>query len=56
MLGWNLPIDELDLVHPHWRQFEAPPYFMHLLLALFYFILMVVSMIGNGMVLWIFTT
>lgn len=54
VLGWNLPAEEQDLVHPHWRQFESPPYFMHLLLALIYFSLMIVSTSGNGLVLWIF--
>uniref|UniRef100_A0A336LM83 CSON004889 protein n=1 Tax=Culicoides sonorensis TaxID=179676 RepID=A0A336LM83_CULSO len=56
LLGWNLPAEEQDLVHPHWRQFEAPPYFAHLLLALLYFILMICSTVGNGLVLWIFST
>lgn len=54
LLGWNLPMEEQELVHAHWRQFEAPPYFAHLLLALLYFILMVCSTTGNGLVLWIF--
>lgn len=56
LLGWNLPSDQMHLVHEHWRDFPAPPYFMHLLLALIYFVLMNLSLIGNGIVVWIFTT
>ncbi|XP_063698456.1 opsin-3-like [Culicoides brevitarsis] len=56
LLGWNLPVEEQELVHAHWRQFEAPPYYAHLLLALLYFILMVCSTTGNGLVLWIFSS
>lgn len=56
LLGWNLSPAEIDLVHPYWSQFEAPPYFAHLLLALIYFILMICSFTGNGLVLWIFST
>ncbi|XP_062546079.1 opsin-3-like [Armigeres subalbatus] len=56
MLGWNLPSDQQHLVHDHWKHFPDPPYYMHLLLALIYFVLMNVSLIGNGIVVWIFTT
>jgi hypothetical protein len=56
MLGWNLPQEHQGLVHPHWRNYEAPPYFAHLLLAVLYFILMVVSAFGNGLVIWVFST
>lgn len=56
MLGWNLPPEEQALVHEHWRVFPAPPYHMHLLLAMIYFVLMIVSCIGNGIVVWIFST
>lgn len=56
LLGWNLPTEDLHLVHPHWQVFEAPPFFYHLLLALIYFFLMSISMLGNGIVVWIFST
>ncbi|XP_029717700.2 opsin-3 [Aedes albopictus] len=56
MLGWNLPADQQHLVHEHWKDFPAPPYYMHLLLAMIYFVLMNVSLIGNGIVVWIFST
>lgn len=55
-LGWNLPKEDLNLLHPHWQTFEAPPFYYHLLLALVYFFLMVASTLGNGIVIWIFST
>lgn len=55
-LGWNLPPEDKDLLIPHWQQFEAVPLYYHLLLALIYFILMLVSSLGNGIVVWIFST
>ena len=56
LLGWNLPQEDLSLLHTHWQQFEAPPFYYHLLLALVYFFLMIASLIGNGIVVWIFST
>lgn len=56
LLGWNLPADQLHMVHSHWQTYEAPAFYMHLLLALMYFILMVLNVIGNGIVVWIFST
>lgn len=56
LLGWNLPPEQQHLVHDHWKDFPAPPYYMHLLMAMVYFVLMNTSLIGNGIVVWIFTT
>lgn len=56
MLGWNLPDDAMFLVHEHWRGYPAPPFYAHLLLGLIYFSLMVMSCVGNGIVVWIFST
>lgn len=55
-LGWNLPPEDLHMVHPHWQQYESPPFYYHLLLAIVYFALMVVSLLGNGIVIWLFST
>lgn len=55
-LGYNLPLEEMFLVHPHWLEYQAPPYFLHILLAMIYIILMVTSITGNGIVIWIFST
>lgn len=56
LLGWNLEDSELSLLHSHWQVYEAPPFYYHLLLAIIYFFLMVCSTVGNGIVVWIFSS
>ena len=51
--GWNAPPDVY--VDPYWRQFRAPAPYLHYLLGILYVILMSVSLIGNGMVVYIFS-
>ncbi|XP_076626180.1 rhodopsin 5 [Colletes latitarsis] len=55
-LGWNVPPDHSDLVHPHWRGYLAPGKYWHIGLALIYTMLTVMSFVGNGCVIWIFST
>ncbi|KAG7209920.1 hypothetical protein KM043_011514 [Ampulex compressa] len=55
-LGWNIPAEHAALVHPHWRGFLAPGKFWHISLALIYFMLLVMSVVGNSCVVWIFST
>lgn len=56
MLGWNIPEEHQDLVHEHWRNFPAVSKYWHYCLALIYTMLMVTSLTGNGIVIWIFGT
>ncbi|XP_072947405.1 opsin-3 [Epargyreus clarus] len=56
MLGWNIPEEHQDLVHEHWRSFPAVNKFWHFGLAFIYTILMIMSTLGNGIVVWIFST
>uniref|UniRef100_A0AAU8BD76 Short wavelength-sensitive opsin n=1 Tax=Conopomorpha sinensis TaxID=940481 RepID=A0AAU8BD76_9NEOP len=56
MLGWNIPDDHQELVHEHWRAFPAVSKFWHYGLALIYMGLMFSSLVGNGIVVWIFST
>ncbi|CAF4865240.1 unnamed protein product [Pieris macdunnoughi] len=56
MLGFNIPPEHQDLVHEHWRNFAAVDKFWHYMLALIYTMLMVSSLCGNGIVVWIFST
>nr|BAQ54896.1 opsin, short-wavelength sensitive type [Epiophlebia superstes] len=56
MLGWNVPADYMDFVHPHWRQFRAPQSYQHFLLGLIYSVFLVVGLLGNLLVVWIFMT
>ncbi|KAI8426400.1 hypothetical protein MSG28_005247 [Choristoneura fumiferana] len=56
MLGWNIPEEHQDMVHEHWRNFPAVSKYWHYCLALIYTILMITSLTGNGIVIWIFGT
>jgi len=56
MLGWNTPEDYLAHVHPHWRSFEAINPVLHHLLGVLYIMIMFCGVIGNGVVIWIFST
>ncbi|CAH0385630.1 unnamed protein product [Bemisia tabaci] len=56
MLGWNVPPEHMDMVHPHWRAFPNIPEMWHLMLGAIYFILMIVSTLGNGIVIYLFFT
>lgn len=55
-LGWNIPPEHMDIVHIHWRGYLAPGKYWHIGLALLYFMLFVMSVVGNGCVVWIFST
>lgn len=56
LLGWNIPPEHSELVHPHWRGFIAPAKYWHISMALVYFMLLVLSLVGNCCVIWIFST
>nr|AAD34223.1 rhodopsin [Papilio glaucus] len=56
MMGWNIPEEHQAMVHAHWRSFPAVSKYYHFILALIYTMLMVTSLIGNGIVIWIFST
>ncbi|XP_055840461.1 opsin Rh4 isoform X2 [Episyrphus balteatus] len=55
-LGWNVPPEELQYIPEHWLTHPEPEYSMHYLLALLYSFLMVASVCGNGLVIFIFST
>ncbi|XP_050698817.1 opsin, ultraviolet-sensitive-like [Eriocheir sinensis] len=56
MLGYNTPPDYLEYVHPFWRTFEAPNPFLNYMLGVFYIFFGIFAVIGNGVVMWIFST
>lgn len=56
MMGWNIPEEHRYMIHEHWRSFPAVNKYYHLILALIYTILMLTSLTGNGIVIWIFST
>ncbi|KAL3287452.1 hypothetical protein HHI36_001923 [Cryptolaemus montrouzieri] len=55
-LGWNVPPEELIYIPEHWLSYMEPPASMHFLLGLFYIAMYIMGMIGNGLVLWVFSS
>lgn len=53
-LGWNVPPEELPNIPEYWLTQKEPEPHMHYLLAVLYIGFMFASVIGNGLVLWIF--
>nr|APY20589.1 ultraviolet sensitive opsin [Conwentzia psociformis] len=56
MLGWNVPQNELVHIPSHWLAYEEPPASVHFLLAIVYIGFTIAAWIGNGLVIWIFTS
>ncbi|XP_023018922.2 opsin, ultraviolet-sensitive [Leptinotarsa decemlineata] len=54
--GWNVAPEDLIHIPDHWQQYPAPDKSLHLLLGMLYVFLWLAAMIGNGLVLWIFST
>nr|QWV42636.1 ultraviolet sensitive opsin [Lytta caraganae] len=55
-LGWNVPPEELVHIPTHWLSYPEPADSMHFLLGLLYIGFFVMATLGNGLVIWIFTT
>nr|ALB48841.1 UV opsin [Lucidota atra] len=55
-LGWNVPPSELIHIPVHWLSYPEPEASIHYLLALVYIFLMTMGVVGNGLVVWIFST
>ena len=56
LLGWNIPPEHADIVHPHWKGYEAPDLSSHFLMAVCYTVLMFTSILGNWIVIHLFFT
>nr|BAO03865.1 blue opsin [Nephotettix cincticeps] len=56
MLGWNIPPEHAGLVHPHWKQFTAPDLSSHFMLAAIYTMLIITSVLGNCIVIYLFSS
>lgn len=54
LLGWNVPPEELVHIPEHWLTFQEPEASLHYLLALLYITFTAFSLVGNGLVIWIF--
>lgn len=55
LLGWNVPPEELGTIPEHWLTQYEPNASLHFLLGTLYIAFMFVALIGNGLVLWVFT-
>ncbi|XP_065358973.1 opsin Rh3 [Calliphora vicina] len=55
LLGWDVPPDEIRHIPEHWLQYQEPPESMHYLLAMLYIFFTILSLTGNGLVIWVFT-
>nr|ALH22350.1 UV-sensitive opsin [Photuris sp. 2 GJM-2015] len=56
LLAWNVPASELHHIPEHWLTYPEPEASIHYLLALVYIFLLTMGIIGNGLVIWIFST
>nr|ANN11835.1 ultraviolet wavelength sensitive opsin 2 [Chrysochroa saundersii tonkinensis]APY20580.1 ultraviolet sensitive opsin 2 [Chrysochroa saundersii tonkinensis] len=56
LLAWNVPAADLEHIPEHWLKYPAPEASLHLLLGLLYIGLFLMSTLGNGLVLWIFSS
>lgn len=56
MNGWNTPADYKSYVHPHWLSYEEPNPMLHHLLGVLYIFFMIASCLGNGIVIYVFST
>nr|APY20504.1 ultraviolet sensitive opsin [Lagria hirta] len=55
-LAWNVPKEDLIHIPEHWFMYPEPEASMHFLLALIYIGFFVMAVLGNGLVIWIFST
>ncbi|XP_059469982.1 opsin, ultraviolet-sensitive-like [Neocloeon triangulifer] len=56
MLGWDVPVNNIDEIPKHWLSFPVVDTYLHYGIAIIYVFLMIMSLFGNGMVIWIFIT
>lgn len=56
LLGWDVPPHELHTIPEHWLTYPEPNASLHYLLGLLYVAFAVVALIGNGLVIWVFSS
>nr|ACH56537.1 putative ultraviolet I opsin [Thermonectus marmoratus] len=56
LLGWNVPPSELIHIPEHWLSYPEPPASIHYLLAIIYIGFFIFSLVGNGLVMWVFSS
>nr|APY20556.1 ultraviolet sensitive opsin [Aleochara curtula] len=55
LLGWDLSPEDLVHIPEHWLVYPEPEGSLHLLLGLLYIGFFLMAIVGNGLVLWVFT-
>ncbi|GLH14972.1 Opsin, ultraviolet-sensitive [Gryllus bimaculatus] len=56
LLGWNVPAEELIHIPEHWLTFPEPEAFSHYLLGMLYVAFCAIALVGNGLVIWVFSS
>nr|WCQ76402.1 ultraviolet sensitive opsin 2 [Byrrhus pilula] len=56
LLAWNVPPSELIHIPEHWLKYTEPEASLHYLLGLVYIFFFLMSTIGNGLVMWVFSS
>lgn len=55
-LGWNVAPEDLPHIPEHWLKYPETEASLHYLLGLLYVAFMVFALIGNGLVIWVFSS
>lgn len=55
LMGWNLTPEDLVHIPQHWLTYPEIKPIDHYIIAFGYTILFILGVIGNGLVLWIFS-
>ncbi|XP_065345505.1 opsin, ultraviolet-sensitive-like isoform X2 [Cloeon dipterum] len=56
LIGWNVKSEDLEQIPRHWLSYEAPEPAVHYFLGSVYVLLTIAALVGNGLVIWIFST
>lgn len=55
-LGWNVAPDDLSHIPEHWLKYPEPEASLHYLLGLLYIAFTIFALVGNGLVIWVFSS
>lgn len=55
-LGWNVAPEDLPHIPEHWLKYPEPEASLHFLLGLLYIAFTVFALVGNGLVIWVFSS
>ncbi|EAT38511.1 AAEL009615-PA [Aedes aegypti] len=55
-LGWNVAPEDLPHIPEHWLKYPEPEASLHYLLGLLYIAFTIFALVGNGLVIWVFSS